>query len=52
MPKPKLSTEEIFEQIIQDAISEAESVDCPMEDFVEGLESMKMSLTARIECES
>jgi hypothetical protein len=51
MSKTPLSLEEEFEEIIQEAISKAEQVDCSMEDFEEGLKGMEMSIRTRIECE-
>ena len=37
-----------FDEIIQDAITKAEAVKVPMEDFVQGLKDMRDALTERL----
>ena len=52
MSKTPKNPFEQFEKIIQEAISKAERVDCPMEVFVEGLKNMGFSLQDRIDSEN
>lgn len=43
------AAEEKFEMIIEEAIREAEHVECPLEEFCDGLRAMKDALDVRLE---
>jgi len=45
------NTEEVFQKIIDEAILEAELVECDIEEFREGLKTMLIALKDRVDME-